>query len=42
MKPPPPDHAAPALRLAWRLLLAAGLVAALAAGLITTLLSVAA
>jgi hypothetical protein len=35
----PPAHAAPALRLTWRIVLAAALVTALAAGLITTVLS---
>ncbi|MFB9407198.1 MULTISPECIES: hypothetical protein [Dactylosporangium] len=32
-------HAAPALRLTWRILLAAAVLAALAAGLITTVVS---
>jgi hypothetical protein len=34
-----PAHAGPAVRLTWRILLAAALVTALAAGLITTILS---
>ncbi|MFI5909416.1 hypothetical protein [Dactylosporangium sp. NPDC051541] len=36
---PPPDSGAPGVRLTWRIVLAAAMVAALAVGLITTIVS---